>query len=210
MFPLVPSLFPRPSSSISQCLRRCSHCSRCSRTNCRRMGKLPALGILEHHPAEWREEFSRWASDRRAYRDSCHDSAGIGFLMVDFAEWWLRGMQSVANDQHLNWSCGMPVLRSGMVCRKSGAQGVCPVLPGPASARTGCCGWSPSWAWRRAWREAAGIIAVGTRADLQAGGFSAAGVVIRNEGKKVVRWTDLAFVSRRRPGTRWKHQIASW
>ena len=35
MFPLVPSLFSRPGSSISQCLRGCSHCSHCSHANCR-------------------------------------------------------------------------------------------------------------------------------------------------------------------------------
>jgi hypothetical protein len=35
----------------------------------------------------WREDFIRWARERCAFRNGCDNSAGIGFLLVDFAEW---------------------------------------------------------------------------------------------------------------------------
>jgi hypothetical protein len=41
----------------------------------------------DHDPAAWREDFARWRAERCVSRQGYEDSAGIGCLLVDFAEW---------------------------------------------------------------------------------------------------------------------------
>lgn len=88
MFPLVPSLFPRPGNSISQCLRGCSHCSRCSP---RKLQKIRKNYQPSASRSTIRQNGGKNSSAGRAgavcFRNGCDDSTGVGFLLMDFAEW---------------------------------------------------------------------------------------------------------------------------
>lgn len=44
-------------------------------------------GVPSADPQAWSEDFIRWVWERCALREGYDDSSGIGFLLVDFAEW---------------------------------------------------------------------------------------------------------------------------
>ena len=53
-----------------------------------------------HSPDAWRQDFARWRAERCVSRQGYEDSAGIGCLLVDFAEWCV-GHRAVPADRQV-------------------------------------------------------------------------------------------------------------
>ena len=44
-------------------------------------------GMVDNDPSAWRQDFARWMAENCIHREGREDSAGIGCLLLDFAEW---------------------------------------------------------------------------------------------------------------------------